>query len=326
MVSVASAQNLAQQYSFSELVFQDKNEKLYKVSSKELFDHQDVFVKEFVPKSSPFAESLNEAIDYFQDKIIFLGLHGAQGENGEVQALFENNKIAFTGSGASASKMAFEKNLAKEHISNTEIKLPAEIKFKTSQVGNFLSQFEKFLNQHKKIVFKPTGSGSSCGLHIVNSIEQLYVAIELIKKDSFESYLLENFINGRELTVGVIQDGDELIALPASEIILNEGFSFDYEGKYLGAGVKEITPAVLNSAELESAQKLALDAHIALCCYGYSRTDMILTQEGPCFLETNTLPGLSRPSFFPQQLLAADIPFKQFIESQIYLAGHRYEN
>jgi D-alanine-D-alanine ligase len=76
---------------------------------------------------------------------------------------------------------------------------------------------------------------------------------------------------------------------------------------------------------LQAAQKLAVEAHLAFGCYGYSRTDMILTAEGPYFLETNTLPGLSRPSFIPQQLLAADITFKSFIEAQLHLAEHRYD-
>lgn len=325
LVSVASAQNLAGQYRFEQLVYQDKQGRLYRTSLDELMGHQDVFLKEFMPSGAAFANSLEEAIGFFQGKIIFLGWHGAQGENGEIQDFFEKNKIAFTGSDSFASKMAFEKNLAKEIISNTDIRLPIEFKFQSSQVVNLQAKFEKFLNQHKKIVFKPTASGSSFGLHIVSSPEQLQLALESIKKDCFKSYMLENFITGRELTVGIIQVENELIALPASEIILNEGHSFDYEGKYLGSGADEITPANLSPSEVGSVQKLALDAHIALGCYGYSRTDMILAPDGPYFLETNTLPGLSRPSFIPQQLLAADIPFKYFVESQISLARRRYE-
>ncbi len=325
LVSVASAQNLARQFSFSEFIFQDNSERLFKVTDEELFQHADVFVKEFKPAKPAFAESLNEALDYFKNKVVFLGWHGAHGENGEIQFLFETHKIIFTGSGSESSQNAFEKNQAKEIISNTDIKIPLEIKFENSQTEILRSQFEKFLNQHKKIVFKPTASGSSYGLHIVSDVEKLNQALELIKKDSFKSYLVENFINGRELTVGVVQMADELIALPASEIILNEGSAFDYEGKYLGTGATEITPANLTSSELEVVQKLALDAHIALGCYGYSRTDLILTTDGAYFLETNTLPGLSKPSFLPQQLLAADIPFKNFIEAQINLARHRYE-
>ncbi|MBY0555040.1 ATP-grasp domain-containing protein [bacterium] len=325
LVSVASAQNLAAQYNFDELVYQDFHENLYKISLDELFAHQDVFTKEFKPQSKAFAANLEEAIEKFQDKVIFLGLHGSQGENGAIQSLFEDHGIAFTGSGSEASHLAFEKNKAKEIIAGTDIKMPEEIKFKNKQVDSVKSKLEAFLAQHKKMVLKPTASGSSFGLYIVNTKDELEKALLKIKTSQFENYLAENFIKGRELTVGVIQEGSELISLPASEVIINEGRAFDYEGKYLGAGSKEVTPAKLSEYELKQAQELALEAHSAFGCYGYSRTDMILTEDGPYFLETNTLPGLSKPSFMPQQLLAADISFKKFIQSQIELAEARYD-
>lgn len=325
MVSVASAQNLAAQYTFSELIFQDKKEALYKITSEELFAHQNVFVTEFSPKEKPFAENLQAAIPELKDKTVFLGYHGSQGENGDVQALFEANKICFTGSGSVASKTAFEKNLGKEVMSNTGNLLAEEVKFNIKEIPHLQNKFEKFFQKHKKIVIKPTSSGSSFGLHIVESQEHLVKVLEEIKTSPFPVYLMENFIKGRELTVGVTQIGDDLVALPASEVVLNEGRSFDYNGKYLGTGTKEITPASLSDAELEAAQKLAVEAHLAFHCYGYSRTDMILAADGPYFLETNTLPGLSKPSFIPQQLLAADISVKNFIEEQIRLAECRYE-
>jgi D-alanine-D-alanine ligase len=325
LVSVASAQNLASQYSFSELIFQDRQEALYKVTQEELFLHKNVFKSEFKPQSLAFANNLKEALLYFNDKVIFMGLHGSQGENGEVQSLFEENKICFTGSGSEASRTAFEKNLAKEVMSNTGNPLAAEIKFKAKDVGLLMSKFEVFLLQHKKIVIKPTSSGSSFGLHIVNNITELQKACEEIKKSEFPVYLMENFIKGRELTVTVTHIGDDIVALPASEVLVNEGRSFDYDGKYLGTGTKEVTPAELTEEDLQEAQKLAIQAHLAFHCYGYSRTDMILSSDGPYFLETNTLPGLSKPSFVPQQLLAADIPLHAFIEEQIRLAEIRYE-
>jgi D-alanine-D-alanine ligase len=325
LVSVASAQNLAAQYSFSELIFQDKKESLYKVSESELFSHQNVFVNEFVPKTAAFAPGLPEAVDYLKDKIVFMGFHGSQGENGEVQSLFEKNRIAFTGSGSEASHTAFEKNLAKEVMSNTDNLMAEEIKFHVNEIDNLTVKFEKFFSKHKKIVIKPTSSGSSFGLHIVESPEKLKQVLNEIKSSGFPVYLMESFISGRELTVGVTQIENDLVALPASEVVLNEGRSFDYNGKYLGTGTTEITPASLTDAELEAAQRLAVEAHLAFHCYGYSRTDMILAKDGPYFLETNTLPGLSKPSFVPQQLLAADIPIKSFIEEQIRLAEVRYE-
>jgi D-alanine-D-alanine ligase len=326
LVSVASAQNLAQNYSFSELVFQSRNEQLFKVTLTELLAHQDVFTQEFRPQGIAYAKSLEDVVNDFRNKVLFLALHGTQGENGQVQSLLEQNKIAFTGSGSKSSHLAFEKNLAKKVIADAGMRLPLDFKFNVQQITKLIPKFEKFLNLHKKMILKPTASGSSFGLHIISTHEQLQEALVAIAKEDYETYLAENFIQGRELTVGVVQQDDELIALPASEIIINQGRAFDYEGKYLGAGSTELTPAQLESEQLEEVQRMALNAHIAFGCYGYSRTDLILTEQGPCFLETNTLPGLSKPSFFPQQLLAADFLFKNFIEAQIHLAEHRYES
>ena len=325
LVSVASAQNLASQYNFSQLIFQDFKQRLFEVSLVELNQHKDVFKTEFVPKSQALAENLEAGVQIFENALVFLGYHGSQGENGEVQKLFENNQICFTGSGSQASKQAFEKNLAKEVMGNTSAKMAQEFHLKVENLESLKPKLIKFLALHKKIVMKPTSSGSSFGLHIVDSAEKLETALVEIQKSGFSLYLVESFIKGRELTVGVTQSDDELIALPASEVVVTEGHSFDYDGKYLGTGSKEITPANLTEDELLAAQQLALEAHLAFGCYGYSRTDMILTAEGPYFLETNTLPGLSKPSFIPQQLLAADITFKSFIEAQLHLAEHRYD-
>ena len=117
---------------------------------------------------------------------------------------------------------------------------------------------------------------------------------------------------------------NDLKALPASEIVLNEGHSFDYNGKYLGSGTTELTPAPLTEIEMKRAQQVAIQAHKALGCYGYSRTDMILSGQDVYFLETNTLPGLSKPSFVPQQLQAAGMSVEQFISRQLILAAKRY--
>lgn len=325
LVSVASAQNLASQYSFSQLIFQDFKQRLFEVSLNELNQHKDVFKTEFVPNSVALAENLEAGVQIFAKALVFLGYHGSQGENGEVQKLFEKHQICFTGSGSQASRQAFEKNLAKEVMSSTSAKMAQEFQLKVENLESLKPQLTQFLAQHKKIVLKPTSSGSSFGLHIVDSAEKLDVALVEIKKSEFSDYLVESFIKGRELTVGVTQAGGKLIALPASEVVVTEGHSFDYDGKYLGAGSKEITPAHLTADEIKAAQQLAVQAHLAFGCYGYSRTDMILTSEGPYFLETNTLPGLSRPSFIPQQLLAADITFKSFIEAQLQLAERRYD-
>jgi D-alanine-D-alanine ligase len=140
---------------------------------------------------------------------------------------------------------------------------------------------------------------------------------------SGEEYLAEAFVSGTELTVGVVDDEQATRALPASEVRLEQGRAFDYEGKYLGKGTKEITPAEVPARVAKAAQRVALEAHKALGCEGYSRTDVICTKGGPIFLEINTLPGLTRMSFIPQQLTAEGTPLKAFLEAQILLARRR---
>ena len=123
--------------------------------------------------------------------------------------------------------------------------------------------------------------------------------------------------------MGVYQNQNQIKALCPSEVLLVQGANFDYEGKYLGIGSKEITPAEVTETEKKQCQELALKCHKAFNCYGYSRTDMILTPQGPVFLETNTLPGMTKASFFPQQLEAERIPFQQFIDDQLVMAQQR---
>jgi len=289
--------------------------------------------------------------------ILFLALHGGQAENGDFQKILESKQIYFTASSSLASQRAFDKKIAKQYLSGqsdlkdqyvtssqgfgTSADTHAEVNINQLQEqGLFLAQdmtldlthsnweellisfYEKFKTQG--IVIKPIASGSSYGLMFVSSAEQLTQSIVKLGKEfkGFEKFLVEQKISGRELTVGVY--GNQV--LPASEIVLlSKEASFDYEGKYLGKNVKEVTPALLTQDQMARAQKLALSAHQALGCYGYSRTDMILDPQGHIYyLETNTLPGLSVTSFIPQQLQAQGVTLKDFVVKQIELAKNRY--
>ncbi len=323
LVSVASAQNLVENFQFDEIVFLDKDGSLYEVSKAGLKGHANPFMNEFKASTASLASSLYGALPFFNGKTIFLALHGTEGEDGKIQNLFERNAIFFTGSGSESSRNAFNKKISKEIVSKVKIRTTAEMIFSIANVDAEKEKLQSFLKEHSKIILKPVANGSSIGLHIVDSVASLQVALEKMRANDFGDYIVEKFIEGRELTVGIYQSSKGLIALPPSEVVVNQGRAFDYEGKYLGQGTTEITPAQLTPAETQQAQKMALDAHQALNCYGYSRTDLILTGDGPIYLETNTLPGLSRPSFMPQQLKAADLSFSDFIQRQITLGEAR---
>ena len=331
MVSVASSQNLSAQYQFAELWYFHRNGSVSRATPEEIQQHQRPFETEFTPKAPPFAKSLEAALPELKNKAVFLGFHGTEGEDGQMQALLEKNKIPFTGSGSKSSALCFDKLIAKDVVAKAGVAVAEHLVVEASK--NPAKELASFYKKHGRIVVKPVASGSSFGLFIVTSEEILQKAIAGIQSLPYGKFLAEAFVEGRELTVGVwdqpaqpnqpAQSGSDVLALPPSEVILNQGSSFDYEGKYLGKGSTEVTPAHQEPSQKTAAHELAVKAHKALGCYGYSRTDMILTNEGPIFLETNTLPGMTRASFVPQQLEAAGLKLKDFIQSQLGLAARR---
>lgn len=327
LVSAASAQNLSRRFAFDEHWYLHVGGAVSRVSREELDRHEKPFTDEFHPREAAFAPSLKAAIPEVQGRVIFLSLHGTEGEDGQIQRLFEDHKIGFTGSGASSSANCFDKAKTKAIATASGLLGAAEKILKSAERSQWKDQIQAFAKTHPKLVLKPTESGSSFGLQIVRDPQKLSAAIEAVLASTYGDYLMESFIEGRELTVGVLQrsaKNRQLIALPASEVVLHEGHSFDYQGKYLGRGTTEITPAQLSQGEMAQAQALAIKAHESLQCTGYSRTDMILTKSGPVFLETNTLPGLSKASFIPQQLEAAGISVTDFLNEQIAIAASRF--
>ena len=323
LVSVASAQNLSRQFSFDELWYWHFAGPVSKVSKEELAVHDRPFELEFKPSQMAFAESLESCLPQLQGNVVFIGLHGTQGEDGQLQSFFEKNKIAFTGSGSVASHKCFDKIKAKQILRQAGLPLADEVALVKREKATWGAQMHEFFKKHGRMVAKPVLSGSSVGLQMIGNAQDLEKALVEMQSSQFDDYLLENFLQGRELTVGVYENGQTLQPLPPSEVILNQGFSFDYQGKYLGRGTTEVTPAQLSPTEVQQAQDLALQAHRIFGCVGYTRTDMILTAKGPIYLETNTLPGLSKASFIPQQLTAAHIPVPEFLSLQIKIAQSR---
>lgn len=324
LVSVASAQNLAQTYSFTELWYWHKEGEISQVGLAELSQHQDAYQKEFKPAQAfkKYA-NLEAGLEKLQNHVVFLGLHGTQGEDGELQKFFEKNKVQFTASGSVASHRCFDKEMAKKIVVPAGLRVAKGQRLLFSEKSSWPEQIRTFAASSPRFVLKPAANGSSFGLQIVRKPDQLESAILQVSKNNFGDYLLEEFIEGRELTVGVYQKQNELLVLPASEVIMNQGFEFDYQGKYLGVGSKEVTPAQISDEEMNEAQLAAKKAHEALGCFGYSRTDLVLTKSGVVFIETNTLPGMTRASFYPQQLTALDLKLKEFIQDQLNLAQKR---
>ena len=320
-VSVASAQNIASATPTCTCWFWTRDNRVFRVSREELLRHQNVFQSEFLPTQYDDLGPLEVAIKtVLPHQVLFLAVHGGDGENGCLQELLEKSEIAFTGSDSRASHRAFDKTIAKEFVFNQGGKVPRGIMARGDHYADARIRIEELMGLVGSVVVKPVADGSSIGVHFVSNTTELSVALQELQRFPQVPYLVEERVYGRELTVGVLETADGPRALPCSEVKLNVGRQFDYAGKYLGDGVLEITPADLESDEASQAQELACKAHTALDCSGYSRTDVMLTRSGVVFIETNTLPGLSSASFIPQQLDAAQIALTDFVQLQAKLA------
>jgi D-alanine-D-alanine ligase len=311
LVSVASAQALHQALPEADLWFWDVADTVHEVRSETLLNHKRPFEDDFKPGSRGVA--LEVALDRAktEDRPLVLGLHGGRAENGELQAMCELRGIAFTGSGSASSNLAFDKVAAKRFAAIAGVKAPA---------GVALENIDAAFAEHGKLIAKPAKDGSSYGLIFVNAHQDL-VAVRNAART--EEYLIEPFISGVEATCGVLEQSDGTVfSLPPIEIVPAEG-GFDYTAKYLLKSTQEICPGRFSPEISAQLMDHALRAHRALSCSGYSRTDFIVSVKGPIYLETNTLPGLTRASLYPKALKAQGIAFADFLHDQIALARKR---
>lgn len=324
-VSVASAQNVSRELGGAALWFLSREGAIHDCPPAELAAQTRPFETEFTPRGPARYGSLAEALDIAANRglAFFLALHGGEGEDGTLQRDFESRGIAFTGSGADASAKAFDKRRAKEIVARSAIRVSREAEVTGTDPEGVRRALVAMFDTYGDVILKPVAGGSSIGLHRVRESKKVAAVAEEIVKAGNVRYLIEPFITGREMTVGVVEEGGELRALPPSEVRLASDRDFDYEGKYLGKGSIEITPAEIPPEATMACQRVAILSHKALGCAGYSRTDMILTDTGPVYLETNTLPGLTKASFIPQQLAAAGIPFPKFLAEQLGIARKR---
>jgi D-alanine-D-alanine ligase len=311
LVSVASAQALHQALPEADLWFWDVADTVHEVTSKSLLNHARPFEDPFRPGNRGVA--LEAALDQAraEDRLLVLGLHGGMAENGELQAMCEMRGIPFTGSGSAASHLAFDKIAAKRFAAIAGVKAPVD-------VG--LDQADAALAEYGRLIAKPVRDGSSYGLMFVNSSQDLSAVRRAAKT---EDYLIEPLIAGVEATCAVLEQSDgAVIALPPIEIVPADG-GFDYVAKYLAKSTQEICPGRFTPKTAAEIKDQALRAHKALSCTGYSRSDFIVSDEGPIYLETNTLPGLTKASLYPKALQAQGIGFADFLHDQITLAARR---
>jgi len=255
--------------------------------------------------------------------VFFLGLHGDVSENGNLQERLEKTARCFTGSGSVSSRLAFDKACAKEEVARHGMQVAPALTISGANLEVADAALQRMHAERDKVVLKPVADGSSTGLFIIEDRASREQALDWLQQHPETPHMLEAFIDGVELTVGVIETREGICVLPCTEVRLEQGRSFDFAGKYLGEGSLEITPAEVSAEITDAAQSMARRAHEILGCFGYSRTDMIVDKNGPVFIETNTLPGLTPASFLPQQLEAAEHAMDDFVKEQVALARMR---
>lgn len=246
--------------------------------------------------------------------VVFLALHGGQGEDGTVQALLDMVGVRYTGSGHLASALAMDKDLSKRLFRAMGVQTADWLM--TGRFGTVplpADEVERVLRF--PVVVKPSKQGSTVGLTLVRTAGDLNSAItDALQYD--DEVMVEQFVPGRELTVSVL--GDQ--ALPVGEIFPRHEL-YDYECKYTEGMAREEFPARLAPDRAARLQAQALAAFRALKLDGYARIDFRMTDDGECFcLEANTLPGMTPLSLFPQAAAAAGITFGALCERIVRLA------
>ncbi len=247
--------------------------------------------------------------------VVFVCLHGRYGEDGTVQGLLELLGLPYVGSGVLASALAMDKVMSKHFFGHAGIATPAYVHLRA---GDPVDQDAITAVLGTKTVVKPANEGSAIGVTIAHDPSELPAAIAAaFRRD--DSVLVERFIAGVEVTVGVLGNA-ELLALPVLEIVPEHEF-YDYESKYVPGMSRHIIPARVSEKARAECERLSLEAHRTLGCRGMSRADLIVAEDGTVYLlEVNTIPGMTRTSLLPDAARAAGIEFPELCDRLVDLA------
>ena len=240
----------------------------------------------------------------------FIMVHGSPGEDGKLQGYFDMLDIPYTGCDALTSALTMNKGYSKAIVNGIpDLNIARSIQlFENSEANSGL-----LLNELKLPLFiKPNNGGSSIGMSKVKSVGELPEALEkAFREDS--QVLVEEFIQGREFSIGVYEGKKEITVLPATEVIPSNDF-FDFEAKYTPGATEEITPGRMTDEEKNRVEQIVIEIYRKLNCGGMVRIDYFLQDETSnfYFVEINTIPGQTAQSFIPQQVRAAGMNIRNF--------------
>ncbi|HOK08449.1 MAG TPA: D-alanine--D-alanine ligase [Candidatus Hydrogenedens sp.] len=250
-------------------------------------------------------------------QVVFNALHGAYGEDGRIQGLLDWLHIPYTGSDCLACALAMNKVCSKAVAKMAGIRVADHIVFRKEtwiwDRSETVHRVEKELGF--PVVIKPSSQGSSVGVTIAGDGETVLVGIEQAMELDNE-VLVEKFIKGREVTCGVwdCEEGKPPCALPVTEICPKTSSFFDYTAKYTPGATEEITPAPIAPEQTRKVQEMAVRAHQVIGCSTWSRSDFIIDEEGPVWIEINPIPGLTPTSLYPQEAKCAGISYEQMVQ------------
>ncbi len=240
----------------------------------------------------------------FNPDVVFITLHGKGGEDGTIQGVLDFLGYKYTGSPLKASAIAIDKAITKDIVKNYGVTVPDSITVFSKEEALSLSvDFPK--------VVKVATEGSSIGVFIVSNLEEYKKAVEEAFKIG-DKVLIEEFIEGRELTVGIL-NGNPLDII---EIKVEKGF-YDYKNKYFSDQTQYICPADIDKKLYKKIQEDALTVYKVLGCKGAARVDFLLKENIPYFLEINTIPGLTDHSLLPKAAAYRGISFEKLVEEMI---------
>jgi len=246
-------------------------------------------------------------------QVAFIALHGRQGEDGCIQGLLEAMQIPYTGSGVLASAMAMDKVVSKRLFTLADLPTPAWC---------YPATREAVMALGLPAVIKPRNEGSSVGLTVVRSEAEIAPAIERARGPA--RALAERYVKGRELSVGVLGEGEDARCLGSLEIRPAEGI-YDYDAKYNRNDTEYVVPAPVPESVSRRIGELALAVHRLLGCGGATRTDLLWDGAGePQLLEVNTLPGMTSHSLLPKIAAHAGLSYDDLVE--VMLQGASLKN
>jgi D-alanine-D-alanine ligase len=247
----------------------------------------------------------------------FLALHGRFGEDGTIQGMLEWMRIPYTGSGVLASALALHKIMAKKIFICEKIPTPP---FEVIRLEEIEKGFKETISFPLPYVAKPAQEGSTIGVSIVRREEESIPALKEAGKYD-EEILVEEFMKGKEITVGILED----IPLPIIEIAPKSGF-YNYHSKYTKGETQYILPAQISREKYLYAQEISLKAFRSLGCSGFARVDLMTDEDGnPFVIDVNTMPGMTETSLFPKAASYAGIAFEDLVERILLGASLKIE-